>query len=266
MDTHRAGISQVYSQRDRELIGELIKSRLAQKAKMEYEELEGYELPPRTQFPMLSKPAVSIKYQTFTCSMACIRLFEGVKHVFPIINREKKRLAIVPCAQEESSTVEWAREKDGKWLNKAVTSLEFVEKIYALMEWDRNCRYKVLGRISDSAEGLILVFDLKEAIFFDREQTEYEDPKTGKIRKRRTVYYPDIYKDRIGKSFSDYVAARQMTVFEYLDGYVGQSYQDAPQEKSNDAGTSGSTAFPEKDSGHEETEKDMQTQQDMEGE
>ena len=51
--------------------------------------------------------------------------------------------------------------------------------------------------------------------------------KTGKMKKRRTVYYPDEYKDRIGKSYNDYVEARQLNLFEDLEGYVGQTYGDA---------------------------------------
>ena len=48
--------------------------------------------------------------------MAAIRLFEGVKHVLTVVNTEKKRLAVVPCAEEESASVEWARvNKQGKW-------------------------------------------------------------------------------------------------------------------------------------------------------
>ena len=159
--------------------------------------------------------------------MTCIRLFEGVRYVLPIVNPIKKRFAIVPCAEEESSSVEWARQKDEKWTNKTVTSLEFIEKIYAMMNWDRNCRYKVLGRVANSSSGLILIFDLVEAIFFAAKPTEYLDQETGKVVKRKTIYYPDEYKDRIGKSYNDYVAARQMSVFEYLEGYVGQTYSDA---------------------------------------
>lgn len=229
MDRSGTATSQSYNPMEQELIRQLIKSRLDQKTPMEYEELEGYELPPRSQFSMLSKPTLSIKYKEFTCNMACIRLFEGVKYVLPIVNPVKKRFAVVPCAEEESSSVEWARlkEKDGKWTNKTVTSLEFIEKIYAMMNWDRNCRYKVLGRVANSTSGLILIFDLVEAIFLAAKPTEYIDQETGKVVKRKTIYYPDEYKDRIGKSYNDYVAARQMSVFEYLEGYVGQTYSDA---------------------------------------
>lgn len=60
----------------------------------ENESFEGYELPPRTQFSMLKKPAVSIKYGQLTFNMAAIRLFEGVKHVLTVVNTEKKRLLL----------------------------------------------------------------------------------------------------------------------------------------------------------------------------
>ena len=115
---------------------------------LQYESFEGYELPPRTQFSMLKKPAVSIKYGQLTFNMAAIRLFEGVKHVLTVVNTEKKRLAVVPCAEEESASVEWARvNKQGKWVNKNITSVDFVENLYHLMGWNRECRYKVLGRV-----------------------------------------------------------------------------------------------------------------------
>ena len=230
MDNNVTGTGQSYNAKDTELIHQLVQSRLEQKQEMEFENLDGYELPPRSQFSMLKKPAVSIKYKEINVSTACIRLFEGIQHVLPILHPTKKRLAIVPCAEEESASVEWARLKDDKWVKKTITSLEFVEKIYALMGWDRNCRYKALGRVANSPNGLILVFDLDEAIFFAPQPTEYVDINTGEVKKRRVVYYPDMYKDKIGKSYNDYVAARQTNIFEYLEDYVGKTYEDAPPE------------------------------------
>ena len=227
MDEKINGSGQSYNAQDQELIHQLIQSRMQQKAPMEFEDLEGYLLPPRTQFPMLKKPTVSIKYREININMACVRLFEGVQHVLPIIHPVKHRLAFVPCAEEESSSVEWARLKDGVWVNKTITSLEFVEKIFALMNWDRNARYKTVGRVSNSTSGLILVFDLEEAVAFDPKVSEYVDQQTGEIKRHRTIYYPDYYKDCIGKSYNDYAGARQLNLFEYLEDYVGKTYSDA---------------------------------------
>lgn len=210
-----------YNTRERQLIEEMRISNKGQAVNLEYEDLEGYEVPPRTQFSMLKKAAVTFKYKEMMFNMAAVRLFEGIKYILPIVNRNKKRLAVIMCTEEESSSVEWARLRQDKWVNKKITSLEFIENIYAMMGWDRNCRYKVLGRIVTSNRGLIFVFELAEAIMFSPLPDEYFDKRTGQMKKRRIVYYPDEYKGRIGKSYHDYVLSQQMNMFEDLEGYVG---------------------------------------------
>jgi hypothetical protein len=214
---------QGYSAKEQELIYQLVQARREHKEELPYENLDGYELPPRTQFSMLKKPAVSIKYGKFTCNMASIRLFEGIRFILPIVNREKKRLAIVTCAEEESASVEWARPHKETWTNKEITSFEFVKKIFDLMGWDDKCRYKALGRIAASPRGLILIFDLEESIMFTPNPVEYVDKKTGEIKKRQVKYYPDEYKDCIGKSYNDYAATQQLNMFEAFDGYAAET-------------------------------------------
>ena len=212
---------EVMSAKELNLIHELIRTRLETERKLEFENLDGYEIPPRTQFSMLKKPAIFIKYGQLTCNMAAIRLFAGVQHVLPMINSQTQRLAIVPCAEEESSSVEWAyrRIKDDVWQNKSMTSVDFTESIFRCMGWNRECRYKVLGRLAESDRGLILVFDLSEAILFPPNKEEYVDPKTGEIKKRQVKYYPDFYKGRIGKTYNDYNRARQLSLFENLEAF-----------------------------------------------
>lgn len=212
-----------YNARERRLIEEMRIGNKGQAVNLEYEELEDYEVPPRTQFSMLKKAAVTFKYKEMTFNMAAIRLFEGTRFILPIVNRNKKRLAVIMCSEEESSSVEWSRLKQDKWVNKKITSLEFVENIYSMMDWDRDCRYKVLGRIVTSSRGLIFVFELSEAIMFSPRPDEYFDKRTGKMKKRRIVYFPDEYKGRIGKSYHDYALAQQMNMFEDLEGYVGEN-------------------------------------------
>ena len=197
---------QELSVREISLIRELTQIRKEHKRELEYEKFDGYELPPRTQFSMLNKPAVSIKYGVMKFNMACIRLFEGIKYVLPILHPNKKRLALIMCPEEDSASVEWARQKDENWVNKDITSLEFVENIFKIMSWNRECRYKILGRVANSDQGLCMLFDLEEAIMFTPKPQEYTDPVTGETKKKQIKFFPDVYKDRIGKSYNDYIA------------------------------------------------------------
>ena len=217
---------QELSVREISLIRELAQIRKEHKRELEYEKFDGYELPPRTQFSMLNKPAVSIKYGVMKFNMACIRLFEGIKYVLPILHPNKKRLALIMCPEEDSASVEWARQKGENWVNKDITSLEFVENIFKIMNWNRECRYKVLGRVANSAQGLCMLFDLEEAIMFTPKPQEYTDPITGEMKKKQMKFFPDAYKNRIGKSYNDYVADHQLNMFEDFIGYQGSAVLD----------------------------------------
>ena len=205
--------------REREIVREFAKAKMEANSELHYEDLNDYEIPPRTQFSMLNKPAVSIKYKEMTFNMASIRLFEGITQILPSLSKNKKRLAIIMRKEEGGSTVQWARKKGDHYVNKKITSLEFVDAIYNLMGWDKNRRYKVLGRVADSAEGLILVFDLEEAIMFSELPEEYVDRRTGEIKKRKFSYYPDMYKGKVGRTYSEYIVLEQVSMFENLDDY-----------------------------------------------
>lgn len=224
---HTKSSQQNMNPKEVELIQELAKIRRDSKSTLEFEDLEGYELPPRTQFSMLKKPAVSFKFRKMTFNTACVRLFEGIQYILPIVHPEKKRIAVVMCAEEESASVQWSKKRvrDNVWINRTITSEDFIMKIYQMMNWNYECRYKILGRVANSSTGLILLFDLEDSIMFTPEKREFIDPKTGEKKKREVKYYPEQYREHIGKSFNDYIATRQMNLFEDFQGYQG----DIPQ-------------------------------------
>ena len=224
------------SKREADLIREYTRTRLEAQEEVPYEDLNDFEIPLSVQLSMVSKPAVSIKYKQMTFNMACIRLFEGVIHVVPSLSRNKQKLAIIMRKEEGASTVQWARMKGDKYVNRTVTSLDFIESIYDMMGWDRNRRYKAVGSVANSAEGLILVFDLGDAGMYPELPDEYVDRKTGAIKKRWPTYYPDKYKGKIGKTYGEYVAAEQLSMFENLEDYSSAN-DNSKEERKGDLHT-----------------------------
>lgn len=118
-------------------------------------------------------------------------------------------------------------------VDKDITSLEFVENIFKIMSWNRECRYKILGRVANSDQGLCMLFDLEEAIMFTPKPQEYTDPVTGETKKKQIKFFPDVYKDRIGKSYNDYISGHQMNLFEDFIGYQGSAVLDEPEQKTD---------------------------------
>ena len=86
------GREQELSVREISLIRELTQIRKEHKRELEYEKFDGYELPPRTQFSMLNKPAVSIKYGVMKFNMACIRLLKESSMFFRFCTQTRSGL------------------------------------------------------------------------------------------------------------------------------------------------------------------------------
>lgn len=213
------------SEKEFMLIQALVKEQLERGEQLEYEKFDGYELPPSTQFSMLKKPTVTIKYGKIRFNMAAIKLFSGIKYILPMIHKDKKRLAVVPCKEEENSSVEWARrrKKDDAWVNKEISTVDFVNKIFERMGWRRDCRYKIIGRIANSDKGLILLFDLEEAICFEPTKKEVVNPVTGKKTVVNNKIYPKKYEGKIGMDYNDYVSGDMNSKFENLGEYIEDS-------------------------------------------
>ena len=79
-----------------------------------------------------------------------------------------------------------------------------------------------------------MLFDLEEAIMFTPKPQEYMDPLTGEMKKKQMKFFPDAYKNRIGKSYNDYIADHQMNMFEDFIGYQSSTVLDEPE---REAGT-----------------------------
>ena len=228
------------SEKEFMLIQALVKEQLERGEQLEYEKFDGYELPPSTQFSMLKKPTVTIKYGKIRFNMAAIKLFSGIKYILPMIHKDKKRLAVVPCKEEENSSVEWARrrKKDDAWVNKEISTVDFVNKIFERMGWRRDCRYKIIGRIANSDKGLILLFDLEEAICFEPTKKEVVNPVTGKKTVVNNKIYPKKYEGKIGMDYNDYVSGDMNSKFENLGEYIEDSLVGDSSEKSVSGGVS----------------------------
>ena len=238
------------SEKEFMLIQALVKEQLERGEQLEYEKFDGYELPPSTQFSMLKKPTVTIKYGKIRFNMAAIKLFSGIKYILPMIHKDKKRLAVVPCKEEENSSVEWARrrKKDDAWVNKEISTVDFVNKIFERMGWRRDCRYKIIGRIANSDKGLILLFDLEEAICFEPTKKEVVNPVTGKKTVVNNKIYPKKYEGKIGMDYNDYVSGDMNSKFENLGEYIEDSSVGDSSENVSDDSDVGMTSSISSDS------------------
>ena len=226
---------QAYNAREQELLKEYAQARLERGETLEYINLNDYLVPHPAHFNQLAKPTVSIKYPHITFSASCIRLFEGMYYVLPTIAKTQPKIAFVPLKEEELSSLQWAREKDGKVVSKTISAPGFLNDVYARMKWSRKIRYKSYGYIADSARGLCIAFDLNLSAWIPGTFTEEVNKETGEIiKKHKDILLPGEYKNKAGMDFSDYENSHQMDLFTDFPELMTTTYEDLPEELRDD--------------------------------
>lgn len=154
--------------------------------------LAGYEVAKAELFAHSREPAITVWDNKIKFNMACLRRFPKVTHIQLLINPEELRLIVRPCEPDAPDSLRWATgggEKDIK--NRDMVCAIFAAKLYELMGWDKQYRYKMLGKPAIyNNEGLYL-FKLTDFELF---------VATGSGKKRRS-YLPEDWRDCFGVPF-----------------------------------------------------------------
>ena len=87
-----------------------------------------------------------------------------------------------------------------------------VAKLFDLMGWNHNYRYKLLGNIVRCNGEYLLLFDLTATEVYQRTQKEGEKPKTSK-----TPIFPEHWKNQFGLPVDEHKKSIQVNLF---DGYT----------------------------------------------
>ena len=179
-------------------------------------------------FAHVRNPAVTIRPDGIMFNTACINALDGVKHVHLMINEEMKRLVIRGCNENDKDALRWCTVKGEQRKPRKMTGRLFSDLLYALMEWDKANRYKILGYKIEFEGEELFVFDLKVAEIFEcskKARKAAASPVDGEMGQetenptkvsRKGYYSPDIA-NTFGLSIEEHRQAYSLTD---LDGYV----------------------------------------------
>ena len=149
---------------------------------------------------------------------ACVRRLPEVDYVQLLINRQKQKLAVRVCREEDLFSIQWAKTKDGKRLPRQITGKMFFMKVCDMMDWNPDYRYKIVGKLVKAKEELLFLFDLNSREIFQKSSGE-----DGKRKTSRTPVFPEEWKNQFGIPFSEHRKALQVNM---LDGYTVFSLTD----------------------------------------
>lgn len=175
-------------------------------------DLNEFEVARSEFFAHMREPSFIFNDGKVGVNSACVRKLPEVDYVQFLINRNKKKLAIRACQEDDIFSIQWARTKDGKRLPRQITGRMFFMKVCDMMGWNPQYRYKILGKLVRANGELIILFDLTSQETFER-----SIGNDGKRKSCRTPVFPEEWKNQFGIPFSEHKKALQVNMF---DGYT----------------------------------------------
>lgn len=204
---------------------------------------DGYQVVRRELFAHLREPSVVIRRDSITFNTACIAGMEDTVYIQILINPETKKMVVRKCSENDKDALRWCIAKPDKRKSRKVTSKIFSAKMYELMEWNTDCRYKILGHKIVYEDEMLYIFDLFETeIFLDVRKSSAQKKtinknvslETESAEKRisegidltpnreqssvsmheRKAYYPSDWRDSFGLPVEEHRKALQVDIKE----------------------------------------------------
>lgn len=170
-------------------------------------DLGGYQVTKAEYFSHQREPSVTIWEDRIKFNMSCIRRFPNITHIQLLIHAEQKRLIIRPCDPDAPDSLRWVSgggEKEMK--NRDMICRIFAAKLFDLMKWDKQYRYKILGKPAVCDREMLFLFKLTDFEVF---------VATGK--RRRASYLPEDWRDYFGVPVEQHDETYKIDL---ADGYV----------------------------------------------
>ena len=177
---------------------------------------DGYQVVRGEFFAHINEPSFVFNNNKVYVNTACVRKLPDTEFVQILVNPDEKKLAVRPCEESEKDSFRW-RSNSEKIKPKQISCKIFFAKVYSLMGWDYNNRYKLLGKLIRSNGELLYIFDLNTPEIFLRTEVN------GKSRMSRTPSYPDDWKNHFGLSVKEHQANLQVNIYK---GYAVFGIQD----------------------------------------
>ena len=149
-------------------------------------DLNEFEVARSEFFAHIREPSFIFNDGKIGVNAACVRRLPDTEYVQLLINRQKQKLAIRVCQEEDLFSIAWAKtSKDGKRLPRTITGRMFFMKVCDMMGWNPDYRYKILGKLVKANNELLFLFDLNSAETFERSIDE-----NGKRKASRKPVFP----------------------------------------------------------------------------
>ena len=179
---------------------------------------DGFQVVRREFFAHIFEPSITFNNCKVGFNTACINKLANVEYVQFLVNPDKQMLAVRHCSEEDRDSFLWCSVKGNKRKPRQSTCKMFFAKIVALMGWNPDYRYKLIGKVIRSNDEYLIVFDLTSTEVYKRTITEDQKVKTSKV-----PVFPQEWQNQFGLPFEEHRKSLQVNIF---DGYAVYGFKD----------------------------------------
>ena len=123
----------------------------------------GFQVTRAELFSHNLEPSITLWPTRIKFNMACLRRFPGVKYIRLLINPEQRRIIIRPCEQDAPDSLRWAvGGGESELKSRDMICRIFADKVFDLMKWEREYRYKILAKPASCNGEFNLLFKLTD--------------------------------------------------------------------------------------------------------
>lgn len=167
--------------------------------------LAGYQVTKAEFFAHTREPAITIWNNRVKFNMACLRRFPGVSHIQILIHPGQKRLIIRPSDPDAPDSLRWAKGGGSREIaNRDLQCKIFAGKVFDLMGWDPQYRYKMMGNPAVCDGEMLFLFRL----------TDFELFTNGRKTKS---YLPEDWRNYFGTPVEEFEDSFKIDL---ADGYI----------------------------------------------
>lgn len=190
--------------------------------------LEEFQVVRREFFAHIREPAVTFNNRKVYVNSACLTKFPNTDYVQVLINPHTKIMALRPCGENERGAFRWCSLSKEKRKPRQTTCTLFFLKMFDMMNWNPDYRYKMLGNIIRANGEYLIAFDLTSTEVYKR---TYEEEGAESTASRKPIY-PIGWQNQFGMTFNEHKQSMLVNIFE---GYAIYSIKENKTVRKNSA-------------------------------
>jgi len=171
-------------------------------------ELQSCEVLRQQNISTALSPKVILSYESISFNKSCVKLLPDTLYVNVLVDRTKQRIIILPVNKHAKDALAWCGvTRKGDVRKKICTARKFGEKLYSMMDWVKENKYRILAYYQEIDGVKLLVFNLGE---HEIVVPDFVTTKKGKVVKRGRVYLPDQLAGGFGMPLEEHSEANDV--------------------------------------------------------